>query len=174
MYKTQTEKLSSRQSANEMRHPFERHFLTRQCKGRKVKSDPRCHIIYMKWDCDIFFTPREGGEQMSPRPTSGPKSPRRKISSRAYFWKCQGDASSWRSRQSHGWCHTAIPGDNPGYSGAGARVPVRSDRSCHCMYSSVRVHRRVLPRARVHTQECCTSWERLNAVDCMMDASGLT
>lgn len=116
-----------------MRYYFERHFFTKQRKSRKVKSDPR--IICMKRNGTvIFFIRLEEGEQMSFRPTSGSKSPRRKISTRAYFWKCQGDVSSWRSRQSCGWCHTTIPRDNPGYPGAGARVPVFSDCSRRYMY----------------------------------------
>lgn len=32
-------------------------------------------------------------------------------------------------------------------------------RSCHCVFIFTCVHRHVLPRARVHTEECCTSWE---------------
>lgn len=67
-----------------MRYYFERHFFTKQRKSRKVKSDPR--IICMKRNGTvIFFIRLEEGEQMSFRPTSGSKSPRRKISTRAYF-----------------------------------------------------------------------------------------
>lgn len=107
-----------------MRYYFEKHFFIKQHKSRKAKSDFRSRIIYMKRnETAIFFIQREEREQMSLRPTSGSKSPRRKISSRAYFWKCQGDASPWRSRQPRGWCHTTIPRDNPGYPEEGARVP---------------------------------------------------
>jgi len=84
MHKTKAEKSNLRQY--KMRHYFEGHFLTKQRKGRKVKSNSRSRIIYIKRNgTAIFFIRREAGEQMSLRPTSGSKSPRRKISSRAYF-----------------------------------------------------------------------------------------
>jgi len=84
MYKTKIKKSSLKQY--EMRHYFEGHFLTKQRKSRKVKSNSRSRIIYIRRNrTAIFFIRREAGEQMSLRPTSGSKSPRRKISSRAYF-----------------------------------------------------------------------------------------
>jgi len=85
----------------------------------------------------------------------GSKSPRRKISSHAYFWKCQGDASPWRSRQPRDWCHTTIPRDNPGYPGAGTHV-LCTFRLFSSLY--VCVHRRVLSHICVlHTEKCRTS-----------------
>lgn len=84
-------KLSLRRNTNEMKYAFERHILNKniiQRKGRKVKLQilgATSSIRNVLYETVTFFTRREEGEQMSLRPTSGSKSPRRKISSRAYF-----------------------------------------------------------------------------------------
>lgn len=45
-----------------MRYYFERHFLTKQHKSRKVKSDPRSRIIYMKRNGTAIYGVKKGNK----------------------------------------------------------------------------------------------------------------
>lgn len=158
-----------------MKDPFKRHFSPERREDRKVKSDPPSHIICIKRNgTAILFTRREEGEQMSLRPTSGSKSPRRKTYPPAHI-----SESVKATRHPGGHVSLAAgatrlsPGTTHGYSGAGACV--RPDRSCHCVYLSTRVCTSpCLTKCTCpHGRMLYARYERLNAVDSMMDASGL-
>jgi len=117
---------------------------------------------------------RKKGEQMSFRPTSRTKSPRRKIYLAAHI-----SESVKPTRHPGGHVSVAAdvtrpsPGDYPGYPGAGAHVPVRSSTILVAVHTRVYIAV-VVSCAHVTRRRVSRVGERLSAVDCMMDASGLT